>query len=165
MKKELDYYSLAKILQHGIISFIDDNTIEYLKYLKNMCIVLNTDTITDTVFKEYVTYGNLQYVNDKYKYKKVLDIKPSDIIFYRQCSSVEITILAKTMYLNTNKNMEFLKHQIEFLIKNGYIDIYEEHVKYLQHLRDLEIQKEAYDEENDYMFFVPSKPREFYDNK
>lgn len=165
MIKKLDYYSFAKILQNGIIDVVSDDTIEYLKSLKKLCRISNTDTMTDMIFKEYVTYGNLSAINDKYRYTKKLDIKPSDILFYRQCSNVEITILAKIMYLNTNKNMEFLKYQIEILMKNGYIDIYEEHIKFLQHKRDMAIQNGTYDEENDCIFFVPQNPHEFYDNK
>lgn len=121
--------------------------------------------MTDIIFKEYVTYGNLSVINDKYKYKKVLDIKPSDILFYRQCSNVGITILAKIMYLNTNKSMEFLKHQIDILIKNANIDIYEEHIKFLQQKRDIAIQNGTYDEEDDEKEFVPNNSREFYESR
>ncbi len=148
----MNYYDIANLLKSGIISSLNNETIDYLKHIQQLCIPSKDDTNTDKIFKEYIKSGKLTALGNKYRYS----IKPqvSDILFYRQCSNTELTILAKIMYLNTNKNLEFVKWQVDILIKNGYIDIYEEHIKFKKHKYpdDEQLQKLQYS-------------KEFYENK
>lgn len=138
----IDYITIAKSLRGGL--FMNFNPIEtpiLLINLYNKCQINDCDDIVDKIFKSLILAGNIMdatklinslgFRTDKNRAFIPTDV--SDFIFYKQSTDTEISIFAKSIYYHTCQNKEFLKWQIDKLIKDGSFDYDEEMKKYLEY--------------------------------
>lgn len=118
------------MLKNGIIAShnITPDYIETISALEQNYKITDDDNEITRVFKALIINGNMK---DTVNY---LDMKPdkvSDILFYKQTEDINLTLLAKAVYMvSGTKYKDFLKWQIDVILKEGNIDIKEQYIKW-----------------------------------
>lgn len=132
MFTEKQLKSFAIFLNTGIVGTLEFNN-EYIRNCVNVlnkCPVKTEDSEIMKVFKAFIFHGNPsdtnRALNNRYGASGV-----SDIIFFRQCEDIEITLVAKAIYAYSGtKYSPFLKIQVEKILKDGEICIRDEYAKW-----------------------------------
>lgn len=139
---------IAKLLKGGLLYQLNynDAIIDVFMNIANKCKIdnkpISKQEQTDHIFKCFCLFGNM---SDCLKYTYYDNKTISDTLFFKQCSDIQITLLAKSLYyVSGTKFQEFLKWQIEIILQYGYINIREEYKKWkisihgIEELKDIE---------------------------
>ena len=121
---------LAKLIKGGFLYhyLYNKDSIDQVLALANKYQIKDDDNETDKIFKSFVLFGNM---SDTIKYTGYPNKKISDIIFFKQSSNINLTLLAKTLYfISGTKFKDFLQWQIKVILQDNKINIEEEYIKY-----------------------------------
>lgn len=134
MKKDEKFYNqicVAKMLKDGVLYQSLFNRNEFFRCLiklSDKCKFTENDSKTEKIFKAYCLCGNMA---DCIKRTGCLNGEISDTLFFKKSEDIEITLLAKSMYVaNGTKYKEFLEWQVNVILEKGEIDIKEEYRKW-----------------------------------
>lgn len=132
---------LAKILRSGILNQINQNRniLKQLQDYANKYQVYDKDDKINYIFKSFVINGNNRELMKDYKTFYANNKYISDVLFFRQSSDIELTLLAKAIYaVSGTPYKDFLLRQVEILSQNNIIDIKHEYIIWRRELGDSE---------------------------
>lgn len=98
---------------------------EVLSSYQEKCKVQEDDDIVTKVFKYFIVYGRIA---DICGLVGLTQDKVSDILFFKQCGDMDLTLMAKYIYsISGTKFNDFLKLQVKVILEQGEIDIKKEY--------------------------------------
>lgn len=131
MFNEDEFRAVASLLKSGVLfSNHSEDFPERMLSLIKKCTIQPTDDRTTQIFKYYLMSGSVGNFN-KSRPIKVKKGELSDTLFYKQANDIEITLLAKILYSECGTPFnEFLKWQVNVILKQGFIDVENEFIKF-----------------------------------
>jgi hypothetical protein len=127
----LNYYlKISKLIKGGIMFqyVYNEHFNDLLKDIYNIIKLSDNDSKTDIIFKKFVEVGNM---TDAIQYMCLPNKVISDTLYYKQSSNIKLTLLAKTLYSTSGTQFkDFLKWQVNVIIRDGKIDIKQEFIKW-----------------------------------
>lgn len=119
---------LGKIIRSGALRCDIEELCQVLEFVKQKCEVQENDDLTTKVFKLFIVYGKITDICGMVELKQT---EISDILFYKRCSDIKLTLWAKYIYsISGTKFCNFLKKQVEVILEKGDIDVKQEYLEW-----------------------------------
>lgn len=132
MLSKNQFLAISKFCSSGIIG-TDDYTPDFFNAfinILNKCIINDSDDRKTKIFKTFIICGGMSNTI-KETHNEFCNNEISDTLFFKQVDDIEITLLAKMLYLNNGtKYKEFLERQINIILINHKINIKDEYIKW-----------------------------------
>lgn len=119
---------VARIIKAGALRCNLWKLMEVLSSYQEKCKIQKDDDLITKVFKYFIVYGR---ISDICSLVGMSQDKISDILFFKQCGDIELTLMAKYIYsISGTKFNAFLKLQVKVILEQGKVDIKKEYTEW-----------------------------------